>query len=289
MADIKVDKELEEAVKNAQSPEEIVILMHQAAVDQSLVPKETLGYRENWEPKAAETTPARKFHRRENIGGTDFDFTASSEEQLARDIANAREVADAVQPRDAQGRFISAQNQGRADEEAARKAELLADFRAGRISADQYVEESGLVGQYLADRGVPLEAIQETVAKNIEKSWEQASAEFAHSDVGADWPGGKKNLEVLGMTIVAMGLSETENKIGALKAAWEQMKRDGMIFTDDVSGRGSIGGTGGGSTGSVTEDDFKNAQTYEELHELARRANGQDPSDAAHSRAYVGR
>jgi hypothetical protein len=289
MADIKVDKELEEAVKNARSPEELVILMHQAAVDQNLVPQEVLGYRENWEPKAAETTPARKFHRRENIGGTDFDFTASSEEQLARDIANAREVAEAVQPRDAQGRFVSAQDQGRIAEESARKAELEADFRAGRITAEQYLEASGLVGQYLADRGVPLEALQETVAKNIEKSWEQASNEFAHSDCGADWPGGKKNLEVLGMTIVAMGLSETEDKVNALKSAWEQMKRDGMIFTDDVSGRGATGGTGSGSTGSVTEDDFKNAQTYEELHELARRATGQDPTEAPHARAWIGR
>jgi hypothetical protein len=286
MADIKVDKELEEAVKNAQSPEEIVILMHQAAADQNLVPKEVLGYREDWNPKAAEETPARKVTRRENIGGRDFDFTASSEEQLARDIANAREIADAVQLRDAQGRFVSPQDQGRIAEEAARKAELDADFRAGRITTEQYLESSGLVGQYLADRGVPLEALQETIAKNVERSWAEASNVFAHSEFGADWPGGKRNLEILGMTIIALGLSETEDKIAALRAAWEQMKKDGVIFSDDGF---RVGASGAGSAGPVTEEDFKNAQSYEELHQLARRANGQDPSDAAHARAWGGR
>jgi hypothetical protein len=287
MADIKVDRELEEAIAKAQSPEEIVVLMHNAAADQGLVPKETLGYRENWEPKAPVVAPAKEFKRTEKIAGRDFNFTASSESELERLIADARKVADAVQPRDAQGRFVSAQEEGRIAEEAARKAELLADFRAGRISADEYLEASGAVGQFLSDRGIPLDAIQETVAQNERKSWEQASAEFAHSDVGADWPGGERNLQVLAMTVTALGLAKTDDPLGALKAAWAQMKRDGVIFKEDGSPAGATAGAG--STGPVTEEDFANAQSYEELHQLARRAVGQDPSDAAHTRGWAGR
>jgi hypothetical protein len=286
MSDIQVDRKLEEAIAKAQSPEEIVILMHEAAVAQNLVPKEVLGYREDWNPKAAETTPAQKFTRRENIGGRDFDFTASSEAELDRAIADARKVAEAVQPRDAQGRFASAQDQGRADEEAAQRAELENQFRLGLITAEQFVEKSGVINQYLGERGIDVAEIQEAQGRRYEQSWKEASDEFIKTAEGRTWPGGEKNLEILGMKLVALGLQDAKDKVAALKSAYEDMKKNGTIFPTD----GAVGAAvGSDSTGPVTEEDFKNAQSYEELHQLARRANGQDPSDAAHSRAWAGR
>ncbi len=161
-------------------------------------------------------------------------------------IANAYKVAYAVHPTE---RVIEqvvdpvAAEKAAADKaaaEAAAKTELELKFKRGEITASDYIEQSGALAQYLEKQGVPLADLKKAVEANkgndYEKSWQEASAEFVKTSAGADWPGGEKNLEILGLKIAALGLSEAQDKVGALAQAYADMKRTGMIFPTTAGG-----------------------------------------------------
>jgi hypothetical protein len=230
------------------------------------------------EPAAAavKETPAAKevFTSTEIIGGKEFTFTAGSQQELDNAITNAYRVAVEIAPpagqaRDAQGRFVSAQDQGRADEEAAQRAELEQEFRLGLITAEQFVEKSGVLSQYLGERGIDVAEIQEAQDRRREQSWKEASAEFVKTPEGSAWPGGAKNLEILGSKILALGLADADDKVAALAQAYADMKRTGTVFPTEVAAESK--------TGDVDEAAFAAAKTPEELRALAHKAVGRDP------------
>jgi hypothetical protein len=279
---LKLSREQEERIWTMNT-EEIKSFMHELAVEQGLAVPDTMNpslLLPVAEPAAAvvkEATATTKFTAVETIGGTECTFSADSQAELDRAIANAYRVAmeiapPAAQSRDAQGRFVSAQDQGRADEEAAQRAELEQQFRLGLITPEQFVEKSGVIGQYLTERGIDVAEIQESQDRRYEQSWKEASAEFVNTPEGRTWPGGEKNLEILGMKIYALNLQNANDKVAALKAAYEEMKKAGTIFPTEAAA-----GSAASKTGDVDEAAFAAARTPEELRALAHKAVGMDP------------
>ena len=82
------------------------------------------------------------------------------------------------QPRDTStGRFTAAQ-----DAEA--KAALDPKFQLGQMTASEYLEQSGAVGEYLQSQGIDPEALREVSGQRFQQSWAQATEEFLHSPAG---------------------------------------------------------------------------------------------------------
>lgn len=193
--------------------------------------------------KAAEVAAAPKsFTRTENIGGKDFVFEATSELDLQTQIANAYRVAYGIQPTSQQTEVVEtapdpAAVAAKIAADAAAKAELELKFKRGEISTADYLEQSGAYEDFLAKKGLSIDALKATVEQTqtaqYEKSWQQATEEFLHSTAGADWPGGTRNREQLGMRLAAMNLTDAEDKVGALILAYNEMKKSGSIFPNE--------------------------------------------------------
>jgi hypothetical protein len=276
---LKLSKEQEERIWEM-NPEQIKEYMHELAVEQGLAMPDTMNpslLLPVAEPAAAvvkEVPATQEFTSTETIGGKDFTFTADSQAELDRAIANAYRVAMEIAPptaqsRDANGRFASS---SAVADEIAERARLDVEFRNGLIDAATYIEKTGAIGEYLEERGVSIEDLKQQQAANYEKSWKEASAEFIRTTEGAKWPGGQKNLEILGRTLVSMGLQDTEDKVGALVAAYQEMQRAGIVFPTELAA-----GSTAFKTGDVDETAFAAAKTPEELRALAHKAVGMDP------------
>ena len=190
--------------------------------------------------KAAET-PA-DFSRTETIGGREFAFTATSELELERMITQAYKVAYGVQPTQTVPDVVEVSDADKAAiaaAQAAEKAELELKFKRGDISASEYIEQSGAIKEYLEKVGIPLDELRNTVEqgrnKAFEQSWEQATEEFLHSAAGADWPGGEKNTELIGLKMAALGLVNADDKVAAMAQAYQALKAEGMLFAVETS------------------------------------------------------
>jgi len=194
---------------------------------------------------AAKTAEAAKgFTRTENIGGREFTFEAPTEVELERMINNALKVAYALRPTeevhevvpDAAAEAAAAAAAIKAAEaEAVAKIELEQKFKRGEISPLEYIKQSGALKDYLAENGVSIESLKDAVNTNLEtkesQSWTQAAEAFKNSSAGSDWPGGDKNLAIIGDIIASRPeLLNAEDKVAAMAAAYEQMKSRGTIF-----------------------------------------------------------
>jgi hypothetical protein len=205
----------------------------QAAADKVVADKATAD--------AAATVETARFKRVETIGGREFAFEADSELELANIINNAYRVAYAVQtpePQVVEPVVDPAVAAKAAEDAAVAKVELELKFKRGDISAADYIEQSGAMADYLAKQGVPLDALRNAVARNQdaaeEQSWEQATQIFLNSPAGETWPGGQKNLALIGTTLLALGLENATDKVAAYAQAYEQMKATGMIFPGEA-------------------------------------------------------
>lgn len=190
--------------------------------------------------KAALDAP-KTFTQKETIGGKEFTFEAASELELANQVASAYRVAYGIQPTNERPEVVEtapdpAAVAAKAAEDAAAKAELELKFKRGEISTAEYLEQSGAISEFLTKNGVSIDALKATVDSNqtaqYEKSWAQATEEFLHGP-GSDWPGGERNREQLGMRIAAMGLTDAKDKVAALNAAYNEMKRTGSVFANE--------------------------------------------------------
>jgi hypothetical protein len=101
------------------------------------------------------------------------------------------------------------------------------------LSVQQYLEQSGMIDQYLADRGIDLESLKSSVdqhvGQNFEGQWGAAVDQFLHSEIGGSWPGGKKNLAIAQALIVQQGNYENPS-VEALEKAWQTMQAQGTFF-----------------------------------------------------------
>jgi len=100
------------------------------------------------------------------------------------------------------------------EEIQAEKFELESNFRLGKISAKEYLEKSGAVDDYFKERGIDPQGIKELLeerkgARQV-KSWEQATTEFTSkfSQAGTPWPGGPRVLDLMGKTLIELGLGD---------------------------------------------------------------------------------
>ena len=66
------------------------------------------------------------------------------------------------------------------------------------------------------------------------QDWASATEAFLNSPFGEDWPGGARNLKLISQTIQQMGLEDAADKTAALRDAYAEMKRSGLIFPSDA-------------------------------------------------------
>lgn len=257
---VEVNPELKKAIESALDPADIKAAIlaeaqkqtneaQTAAAAQVTAEKEAVEKKAADEKVAAEKVVASKaapFSRTETIGGKEFTFEADSEIELERAVSNAFKVAYSVREPEHKEEVVAtpdpavvaAAAQKEAEDKAALKADLELKWKRGEISAADYIDQSGAMDEYLAKKGVPLEALKAAVDKNqteqFTNSWAQATEEFLHSPAGGDWPGGERNKIQIGMQLAAMNLTDTDNKVEALTKAYAEMKAKNMVFPSDV-------------------------------------------------------
>jgi len=181
---------------------------------------------------------AEPFTRTENIGGRDFTFEAATELELERMVNNAYKVAVNVQQPTVEGvredPAAAAAAKAAAEQSIVDKAELELKFKRGEITADAYLEQSGAVKTYLEKQGVPLDELKRSIedgrSRGFEQSWADATQDFLKSAAGRDWPGGDKNLNIIGLKLQELGLVDAEDKVAALAQAYASMRQTGVIF-----------------------------------------------------------
>jgi hypothetical protein len=244
---ITVTPDLTKAIQDSLNPDDIRAAVQAeintqtvAAAEAARVVAETAAATKAAVDKAnAETTG---FTRTEVIGGKEFTFEAATELELERAVNNALKIAYAVQT-PAEASAVAAVvdptvAQQAAEEAAEAKVELELKFKRGEIDAATYIEQSGAMTAYLAKQGIPVEALRDAVTHNQEtaetQSWAEATEEFLHSPAGADWPGGQKNLGIIGDKLAVLGLTDAKDKVAALGQAWSAMRATGSFFPEAV-------------------------------------------------------
>lgn len=182
---------------------------------------------------------AEGFSRVVEIGGRSFTFEGATEAEIDRLELNALKVAYAVRAPEAAHTFVdpavtAAAAQAAHENEVLAKVELERKLRAGEISTADYIEQSGAMRDFLAKEGVSLDSLKDVVTaskeRQYEQSWVAAGTAFQNSPAGLNWPGGKKNQELLGLKIAAMGLEDAEDKVAAIAQAYAEMQRTGLYF-----------------------------------------------------------
>lgn len=236
-----VTEELKQAITSAIDPATlraaIIAEAEKQAAEQTTTAAQVAAAKAETERQAAAQT--QEFTRTEVIGGQEFIFTAPNELELERQITNALRVANALQSAAPVVEDVvdPAAVQRQAEEQAAAKAELDLKFKRGEISAKEYIQQSGAFDEYLAEQGIPVAELKNSVEQNqnkrFEQSWADATQEFLNSQGGADWPGGDRNLQLIGLQLQSMGLVEAEDKVGALIQAYQALKSTGMIFKEE--------------------------------------------------------
>src|SRR6266852_9074565 len=81
------------------------------------------------------------------------------------------------------------------------------------------------VESYLQSKGFD---VDRAANQQSEADWAAATQEFLQ-EAGSDWPGGNKNMELIGMKIIELGLENTPDKVAALAQAYESMREQGLI------------------------------------------------------------
>lgn len=254
MSNLEMTPELAEAIKNAASAEDITVAVQAAMVKQSLADEQTAAQKAADAKAAADKAAADKaaadaaapqvFSATEVIGGREFTFEAPTEVALQQMIINAYKVAGSTQPATveivdpaAEAAAQKAQEEA-ATAEAARLAELKLKFQRNEIDVDTYLQESNAVATYLEQQGIPLDELRESVERgrgqDDAQSWSEAVEEFLQGP-GADWPGGDKNRELIGMKIAQLGLEDTNDKVEALMVAYNELRKNGVLFPAETA------------------------------------------------------
>jgi len=226
---IKTDAALEEALKNANTPDEMKVILAEAAIKQGLVT------RDFYDPsvllvndRPAVTTKVSKSITGGN--GQKLFFEGESDAEVdQRILAYLREHTRPVEtktevqetPRNERGRFVS-------EADAVAKVELELKFKRGEISTADYLAESGAMDEYLQAQGISLDAVRQISDDGYEKSWADATTEFLNGPAGSDWQGGKDNLKEIGETLIALHLDRSPT-VESLERAYTDMKRRSAV------------------------------------------------------------
>lgn len=248
---VEVNDELKKAIEEAIDPADVrALILANAAKQTEDKAVETATAEKAAADKAAEVAAnavveppaATVFTRTETIGGKEFIFEASSELELERYVNNALRVAYSVQAPEPAAVVVdpavaAAEAQKAVEDKASALADLELKWKRGEISAADYIEQSGAVDAYLEKKGVSISELKATVEQNRNASyaqdWETATETFKKSPAGLDWPGGERNKTQLGLQLVALGLTEAEDKVAAMAQAYAEMKKLNIIFENE--------------------------------------------------------
>jgi hypothetical protein len=228
---MQADKNLEADINKATTPDEIRELLSRAVERSGLGISRNpyTGQFEKVEQEAASVVPAaatapKELRKTEMVAGTKLEFVASSQAELTRQILDANRIA---------ATFAEANRATRASrdvqQEVMDRAEAERKLRLGTITTAEYLERTNAVENYLASQGIDTKKI---AGEQLQHSWLEATAEFKRT-TGADWPGGTKNQELIGLEIAALDLVNAEDKVAALTQAYEKLKSKGMLFDGD--------------------------------------------------------
>jgi hypothetical protein len=241
MNQMKFDKSLEKDIEKAGTYDDLMGLLHNAierSPELGITRDPVTGKfvaRDKEAPPAAARAAAdaapRVFEKKGVvIGGQKFDFSASSELELARQIAAANEVAaalasdESVTPRSA--RHAASRT---SEEIAVARSEAEIALRQGTISTAEFLERTGAFDEYLSARGVDVAKISQD---QLNEAWQAAAETFRNSAEGADWPGGIRNRQILSDKLAAMGLAD-EPSAASLSKAYAALKAAGTLFYAD--------------------------------------------------------
>jgi hypothetical protein len=251
---IKTTPELEEALKNANTPDEMKAILADAAVRQGLVT------RDFYDPsvllandRAATPTKLSKAITGEN--GQQLFFEGESEAEIdqrilayLREHTRPVETKTEVRPRDEKGQFT------RVDNDPAAKAELELKFKRGEISTEEYLAESGAIDSYLESQGISIKDVKQLADRAYESNWESATQEFLSRH--PDWEGGEAALKEAGNTLLALHL-ENSPSVESLESAYQDMKRRNAVPSNpDLDARREL------------HDKMANANSVEEIRSI---------------------
>lgn len=242
---IKIEKgsELETAIANAKSSEEVVALMRDAMLQQQLVVEDVYN-----KGILYATEQPRQFSKQVMVDGVRISIDGATEAEvlakenrMMQEIAKQHPAATAAtsaavaattaatttattqdQPRGTDGRFVERAPVA----DAATKAALALQLQLGQITVDQYLEKSGAIGEYLEQQGVDINAMREVSGQRFTQSWEEASEAFRQAT--PDWPGGDANLQAISDAIVELGLTDNPSP-ETLTRAWEHLKATNKV------------------------------------------------------------
>jgi hypothetical protein len=150
------------------------------------------------------------------VNGETKTFPGTTEAEVdAAQIAFFRTLNSQHHPLDpATGQFVSPTDQGKRDEDAAVRAAAAADlelrWKRGEISGSEYLEKSGAMEQYLANRGLDVESLKAAAEDKradavYVNSWAEATREFIKKN--PDWPGGENLKTAMGTKLAELGLT----------------------------------------------------------------------------------
>jgi hypothetical protein len=138
---------------------------------------------------------------------------------------------EVVNPEAEQAAEIAAQEA--AEKRAEEKAELALKFKRGEISVKDYLRQSGELADYLAEQGISIEKLRDTVeaksSTDYQRSWQDATNYFLQTHA-KDWPGGNRNLNLMGLKLIQLGLDDAEDKVAAYETAFKALKADDLLF-----------------------------------------------------------
>lgn len=293
---VDMSDELAKSIKEAVSAADVRTLILDAAQKQADTSSQLAADQAAAEKAAADKVIAdqaanaanQSFTRTVEIGGRSFTFEGASEAEIDRLELNAFKVAYAVrEPEAAVAEVVvdPAEATRAAEAEVVAKVELDRKFRAGEITSADYIQQSGAMKEYLANEGVSIEALKAVVETNketqYEQSWAAAGEAFRNSAAGADWPGGLKNQELIGLKISALGLMDAPDKVAALAQAYAAMKQTGLYFPN---GDGDAASTA--SAAAVTKM-ISDTATAEAAAGATRAANAAAATARAEAAAKV--
>ena len=239
---MKADKALEADINKATSSEQIRDLLA-AALERST----NLGVTRDAQTgqyirREPSTTPAAKTTgtadevttRTETIAGRQMEFTGTALE-IEKQITAANKVAEAlkVPPIPAPAMAPRVKTQAEREREIYDRTQAELAFRRGELTTTEFLERTNAIGAYLAEKGFDVDA---AAGQQLQQSWREATEDFLRSTPeGQSWPGGQKNLEIIGNLIQAHGLTDAADKVAALRALAAEMQSKGIMFDGDVT------------------------------------------------------
>jgi hypothetical protein len=214
----------EEAKLITMDHNEMIGYLHQLELDKGLVVPDILNESVRHEITPVETKQADEIKQMTIDGVVVRGTQAELDGFMRAAFVKAQQQQDDAPARDTNGRFVKTADQGKNDEAEALKAAAAADltlkFQRGEIPPSEYLKQSGAMDEYLASKGIDVNAHQKQLqdGQKYEQSWAQATADFKQTEDGKHAPYGPGFAEVIGEKLIELGLDDSPSVASLQKA-----------------------------------------------------------------------